>query len=198
MQPGGHYINYPERNMPYPGRPVGASPWPSDAQRDMRDWPSQWGAAAPPVPSHRDYRSANFATDGYMYRVYSDQSIDVFKGGKLVTPKLTAQSSPAAHAAIMAEVGGRKKVDPAVLTAAINAALLVGTTAIQALQQQQQQRGKRRKFDSSALSVPPPEPAPSGGVPTWVWVAGGGIALLGIGFLVLGRRAAPPPQRVAA
>jgi hypothetical protein len=87
-------------------------------------------------------------------------------------------------------------VDPAILVAAINAAALVGTAAIQAAGGQTgkgKSKGKKKKFDSGALSVPPPD-ASGGGVPKWVWVAGGGVALLGLGFLVFGRKRAAAPE----
>ena len=207
--PGGHLIRGAQVNMPLPGRPIYAPAYPSDvAQFGIRDgWSRQgatsrsqlgaaWGAAD--TTTYRDYRSANYASDGYVYRVYvaaPGQPIDVFKNGKVVAAKITASSSPAAYSAIMGELQGQKRADPALIVTAINAATLVATSAIQATAPHHHKR--RKKFDSGPLSVPPADPV-STGVPTWVWVAGGGVALLGLGWLVFGGKKSGESGKAAA
>jgi len=175
MYPGGHEIRL-NNNMPLPGRPVAAPPYPSDVQRyGIRDG---WGA--PAQLTHKDYPSANYARDGYVYRVYSDHSIDVYVRGKLVTQHMTAESAPAAYKAISDELRTGRKVDPAVIAAAINATALVATTALAPHPKH------RKKFDAGPMPVPPAEPVASPGVPVWVWVAGGSVLALGVGFMVFG------------
>lgn len=193
-------------NMPLPGRPVGAQPYPYDMQRfrgetvgsyfgPMKPGINYWSGADIP---YKDYKSANYATDGYVYRLYADpaQSIDVFKSGKLTAAKITATSSPAAYNAIRAEIAGQKRVDPALLVAAINAATIIGAAAITATGPATTASGSKpkrsKKFEVSAASAPPPEPVASPGLPVWVWVAGGGVVVLGLGLMLFGGHKAEP------
>jgi hypothetical protein len=191
-------------NMPLPGRPVGSTPYPYDMQRFRGETVgSYFGQMKPGMDywsgtdvTYRDVKSVNYAADGYVYRVYNDpeQSIDVIKKGKLVAKRITAASSPAAYNAIMAEIQGKKRVDPALLVAAINAGTIIGVAAVSALGPKPK---KRKAFEASAAAAPVAEPV-STGIPTWVWVAGGGVVLAGIGLMVFSGRHSEPEKAKGA
>jgi hypothetical protein len=134
--------------------------------------------------TYRDVQSVNYATDGYVYRLYADpaQSIDVIKNGATAVKGMTAATNPAAYKAIMDEVQGKQSAKTALIVTAINAAALVGVTAITA--GQKKRKVTKRKFAPSTVAAPPAD----AGIPTWVWFAGGGVVLAGIGLIVMSGR----------
>ena len=204
-------------NMPLPGRPVGSTPYPYDMQRfrggtvggyfaPMKPGTDYWSgtAADSPTPAtSRDVKSVNFASDGYTYRIYTwgpkypdgmTQYIDVIKNGKVVVESMSAESSPAAYKAIMDEVQGKQRANTALILTAINAAALIGAAAISAGRKPRRKKAKKPTFDASGMATPPAD----AGIPMWVWFAGGGVVLAGIGLIVMsGRQPAPEKAKGA-
>lgn len=120
----------------------------------------------------------------YAYQLRSDGAVIIVKSPiPAGVGKIVAQGSKG-YAEIRAVVDActqRRPIDPRIAIAALTAAGAIATSLAPA------KKGggggkKKAAFDASAVAVPAPDATPAAsGFPTWVWIGGGVLALLGVG-----------------